>query len=304
MTRPVETDIAFPMRCLTLAFGSLFFLPQFAGAEPLKPIPLWPGVPPGDEEVKLEPEKTELKGDRQIEIMSNVSTPLLTIYPSGKDNSPAVLVCPGGGYNILAYSHEGTDVCNWLNSIGITAGLLKYRVPRREGREKHDAPLQDAQRAISMMRSRSDEWKINPDKIGILGFSAGGHLSTMTLTTRERTYADANASADSLDFLPNFAVLIYPAYLKSEEDPDILSPEIKIDDTTPPIFMAIAHGDQKFVEGNALLYLAMARAKRPAELHVFGTGGHGFGIGDTGIRANSWPDLAGGWMREMGLLGE
>ncbi|MCB1233082.1 MAG: alpha/beta hydrolase, partial [Verrucomicrobiae bacterium] len=203
----------------------------------------------------------------------------------------------------LAISHEGTQVCEWLNSLGVNAVLLKYRVPRRDGLEKHAAPLQDSQRAMSLIRKNATAWKIDPDRVGILGFSAGGHLAVMTLTHADdpRGYPE-NPEIDSLSCQPNFAVLVYPAYLVDEANPEQLSPEIKVTKDTPPVFMVIAHGDKRFAPGNAILYLALAKAGASAELHVFAKGGHGFGMKKIGEEVEKWPTLAGNWMRTMGFL--
>jgi acetyl esterase/lipase len=271
-------------------------------AAPLDPIPLWPNGVPGEADLKLPAESIELKGDYQIQILSNVSQPTLTVHPAEKPNGAAVIVCPGGGYNILAYSHEGTEICEWLNSLGITAGLLKYRVPRREGLEKHDAPLQDAQRAIGLMRSRADEWKVDPKRVGILGFSAGGHLATMALTSDGTRTFEADPEVDGVSAVPDFGVLVYAAYLLDETNPDALSPEVKVTDKTPPAFLVIAHDDRKFVEGNARFYIEMLRKNRPCELHIFAKGGHGFGFKNTKEEIAQWPALAGKWMEAEGLL--
>jgi len=271
-------------------------------AAPLDPIPLWPGGVPGEAGLKLPAESIERKGDYQIQILSNVSLPTLTVYPAETPNGAAVVVCPGGGYNILAYSHEGTEVCEWLNSLGVTAGLLKYRVPRREGLEKHAAPLQDAQRAIGLMRSRAAEWKVDPKRVGILGFSAGGHLATTALTSDgTRTY-EADPEVDGVSAIPDFGVLVYAAYLLDEKNADALSPEVEVTDRTPPAFLVVAHDDAKFVEGNARFYIEMRRKGRPCELHVFAKGGHGFGLKNTKEEIARWPALAGKWMEAEGLL--
>lgn len=283
---------------------ALITMQSLTSGAPLEPISLWPAGVPGDASLKLPAESIELKGDHRIQIMSNVSQPMLTIYPADKPNGAAVLVCPGGGYNILAYSHEGTEVCEWLNSLGITAGLLKYRVPRREGLAKHDAPLQDVQRAIGMMRTRAGEWKIATDRIGILGFSAGGHLAAMGLTSDgTRTY-EADPKFDGVDCVPNFAVLVYPAYLTDEKNPDNLSPELAITEKTPPTFLVVAHDDKPFAEGSARFYIEMKRKERPCELHIFAKGGHGFGFANTKEEIRQWPALAGKWMETLGLLKE
>lgn len=271
-------------------------------AAPLDPINLWPGGVPDEAKPLAKPEAVELKGDYQIEIMSNVSIPQLTMYPAEHPNGTAVIVCPGGGYNILAYSHEGKEVCEWLNTLGITAGLLKYRVPRRDQLEKHHAPLQDVQRAIGMMRARADDWKIKPDKIGVLGFSAGGHLASMALTSDgTRTY-EADPEFDAGSCVPNFGVLVYAAYLLDGKNPDKLAPEIQVTETTPPAFLVVAHGDKAWAEGSARFYIEMKRADRDCELHIFGKGGHGFGFANTDEEIKQWPTLAAKWMKAMKLV--
>lgn len=273
-------------------------------AEPADPIPLWPDGAPGEADLELPEESITLKGKYQIEILANVKNPTLTWYPADDPNGAAVVVCPGGGYNILAYSHEGREVCEWLNSLGVSAALLKYRVPRREGRPKHEAPLEDAQRAISMIRTHAEEWQVDPERIGVLGFSAGGHLASMALTSDgSRTYPP-DPEFDSVGCVPNFAILVYPAYQLDEDNPDQLSPEVRVTEETPPAFLVVAHDDRKWAEGSARFYIEMSRKNRPAELHIFAKGGHGFGFEKTPEEVRRWPDLAGKWMSATGLLGE
>jgi acetyl esterase/lipase len=271
-------------------------------AEPFAPVPLWPKGVPGEDHLKLPEESVELKGEYQIEILSNVSEPTLTWYPAKEPNGAAVLVLPGGGYNILAYSHEGAEVCEWLNSIGIAAGLLKYRVPRREELEKHEAPLQDVQRAIGIMRTNAIKWNLNPERVGVLGFSAGGHLATMALTSDGNRTFEPDPTFDKPNCVPGFAVLLYPAYLLDENDPDELSPEIKVTESTPPAFMAVSGDDKKFVEGSARFYIEMHRNNRPCELHIFTGGRHGFGLDKIDSPIKQWSILAEQWMNELGLL--
>lgn len=290
------------MKRFLFAILSLAMMPLASPAAPLAPIPLWPEGVPEEAALALPDESVELRGDYKIEILSNVSQPTLTVFPAKTPNGAAVLVCPGGGYNILAYSHEGTEVCEWLNSIGVTAGLLKYRVPRREELEKHEAPLQDAQRAIGMMRARAEEWKIDPKRVGILGFSAGGHLATMALTSDGSRSYKVDPAFDAASPVPDFAVLIYAAYLLDETDPDKLSPEIRVTETTPPAFLAVAHGDEKFVEGSARFYIEMRRKDRSCELHIFAKGGHGFGFKNTPEEIRQWPTLAEKWFAAEGFL--
>ncbi|MDG1976111.1 MAG: alpha/beta hydrolase [Akkermansiaceae bacterium] len=266
-------------------------------------LPLWTSEIPGEKEQKVGKEKVEDRNNDGITRTSNVSKPTITIYPAHADKTTgaAVIVAPGGGYSILASKHEGTDVCTWLNEIGVTAVLLKYRVPRRKNLEKHHAPMQDAQRAVSLVRSKASEWKIDPKRIGLLGFSAGGHL-TATVLTSDGSVSFPKEEVDKHSPIPNFGLLIYPAYLKNEEDRNKLVPEVSVDKNTPPSFVVIAHGDSRFVEGAALYYLAMHRAKCDCELHIYGKGGHGYGMKKIPQRVGEWTTQAGGWMKEMGYL--
>ena len=273
-------------------------------AEPVETIPLWKGEVPGEADQEVGEEKSVDKNNDGILRIHNVSRPMLTFYPAPveKQTGASVIVCPGGGYGILAAKHEGTDVCEWLNRIGVNAFLLKYRVPRRKGLEKHHAPLQDLQRAVGVVRARSAEWKLDPDRVGALGFSAGGHLVTMALTSDGSRSYKADPELDGASCIPNFAILIYPAYLKHEKEEYKLSDEINITDTTPPAFVVVGHGDKRWVEGAALFYLAMNRVKRDCELHIYSKGGHGFGMKNIPERVSEWPDRAGEWMQEMGWL--
>lgn len=275
-------------------------------AEPGPEIPLWPEGVPDEADLQLPAESSADKNNDGIVRVSDVSHPTIRFFPAPeeKNTGVTVMVCPGGGYSILAISHEGTQVCEWLNSIGVNAVLLKYRVPRRAGLEKHHAPLQDAQRALSLARKNAKEWKINPDQIGILGFSAGGHLSAATLTNADqpRTYP-TKPEIDEFSCQPNFAILVYPAYLQSEDDPNRLPPEIRVTKDTPPVFLVAAHGDKAWAESSVILYLAMKRAGASAELHLFAKGGHGFGMKPIEEEVGNWPALAEKWMREMEILG-
>jgi len=275
--------------------------------EPTKTIELWPGDAPGEVkgEVGEEAPKPNRPGSKKIIRLGNVSKPTLSVFPAPKDkaNGAAVLVCPGGGYSILAYDLEGTEVCEWLNSIGVTGILLKYRVPRRKNREKHEAPLQDSQRAMGIVRANAKDWGIDPKRIGILGFSAGGHLTATTLTNYdERTYDRIDAS-DDLSCRPDFGVLIYPAYLVDNETKSKLEPEIKVTKDTPPCFFAHAGDDRIPAEGSVQMYLALRRARvKGSELHVYPKGGHGYGLRASDHPVVTWPARAGAWMKAIGLL--
>ncbi|MEN8678478.1 MAG: alpha/beta hydrolase [Akkermansiaceae bacterium] len=281
----------------------LFVISSLAASAAPLTLPLWTGEVPGEKDQKVGEEKVEDRNNDGITRTSNVSKPTITVYPAPANNAngAAVIVAPGGGYGILASKHEGTDVCDWLNEIGVTAILLKYRVPRRANLEKHHAPMQDAQRAVSLVRSKAAEWNIDPNRIGLLGFSAGGHL-TATVLTSDGSVSFPKEDVDKHSPIPDFGLLIYPAYLKSEKDPNKLVPEVSVDKNTPPSFVVIAHGDSRFVEGAALYYLAMQRAKRQCELHIYGKGGHGYGMKEIPERVGEWTTQAAGWMKETGLL--
>ena len=275
-------------------------------AEPLKDIFIWPQDAPNEEKGEVGPEEKKSPKDKnEVLRISNVSRPSITVFPADPKlaNGSAVMVCPGGAYNILAYEHEGLDVCEWLNSFGVTAILLKYRVPRRQGREKHEAPLQDAQRAIGLIRKDAKRWNINPGKIGILGFSAGGNLAIMASTSfKVRTYEKLD-QADEFSCRPDFAILIYPAYLVDRKDRQKLFPEIKVSSDCPPAFFAHSGDDHVPAEGSALLYLALEQAGVVGnELHLYPFGGHGYGMRKSENFVSTWPIRAQEWMGAMGWL--
>lgn len=275
-------------------------------AFPSDVIFLWPGEAPGEKKGEIEAEfEKPPKDSSDVLRISNVSKPSMKIFPADpkKANGAAVLVCPGGGYSILAYEHEGLDVCEWLNSFGVTAILLKYRVPRRKGREKHDAPLQDAQRAMGLIRQNAKEWNIAKDKIGILGFSAGGNLAVMMATSfKARTYPKLDNS-DEVSCRPDFSILIYPAYLVNRKDRSQLFPEVQVSPECPPCFFAHTGDDHVPAEGSALLYLALEEAGVIGnELHLYPFGGHGYGMRKSKNFVSTWPSRAKEWMSAIGVL--
>lgn len=282
---------------------SLLFLCLAAQAAEPVTLKLWPQGAPEKSGVKIGPEQVMDKGDG-IKRVTNVSDPTITLYKPDKANGTSVLVCPGGGYSILAIEHEGTQVCDYLNSLGVTAVLLKYRVPRRDPENPSVEPLQDAQRAMGILRQRAAEFGLKPDRIGILGFSAGGHLSVMTaLHANERTYPQ-DPALDIADATPNFAIPVYPAYLVSKEETFTLLPEVKVTDKAPPMCLIHAHDDKgtTSASASALLYLEYKKLNLPAELHIFAKGGHGFGMKKTGLPTADWHLRVGEWMRAMGWL--
>jgi len=277
-------------------------------AKAAEPMPLWPKGAPGEKgDIGVEKDMTKpsdgLSGGKTVVRIGNVSTPTLTLYrpPPEKDTGAAVVVCPGGGYSILAMDLEGTEVCQWLNSAGVSAVLLKYRVPARKGLLRFTAPLQDAQRALGLVRYNAAQWRIDPKRIGILGFSAGGHLSAVASTRFEKRTYEPVDEADQASCRPDFVLLIYPAYLVRNEGPD-LSPELTVTSNTPPTFLVQTEDDPVRMENSLFYYLALKQAKVPAELHLFANGGHGYGLRESGHAVTSWPKLAVEWMRGLGVL--
>ena len=292
------------------AFSLTVLLNVVPAATVPKPIALWPGEVPG-ETASLPPEsdptkpKVDLVAGRPIDRLGNVSNPTITIYKPdpAKDTGAAVLVCPGGGYYILTMDLEGTEVCAWLNSIGVTGVLLKYRVPRREGRPFYLAPLQDAQRAMGLVRSQAAALGIDPHRLGVLGFSAGGHLSAALSNNHDtRTYPAIDAT-DQVSCRPDFCVLVYPAYLNIKGPYDGIAPELPASSTnTPPTFIVQAQDDFDYLDAGLTYYLALKQAKVPAELHLYPRGGHGYGLRRTADMVTTWPDRAADWLNASGWL--
>jgi len=263
---------------------------------------LWPALPPGDIAGEVGEEKVETKGVKRV---SNVSEPTITYFLSDSTNSSGVtvLVCPGGAYNILAIEHEGEDVCKWLNEIGVHAVLLKYRVPRRKNREPHAAPLQDAQRAMGLIRQAGKNWDVPLTELGILGFSAGGNLVVITaISFNNRTYEKVDA-ADDLSCRPDFAMPIYPAYLLDEKNPEKLSPHIQITKDCPPFFFAHTGDDHILAEGSIQIFLELEKlGVKGNELHIYPFGGHGYGMRKTSHPVSKWPNRAADWMRALKMI--
>lgn len=278
-----------------------------AAAEKPLTIDVWPGKAPGDKG-DLGPEKvTEPKpGQRGVKRISNISQPTLTVFKPAKDKDTgaAVVIAPGGGYNILAWDLEGEEVARWLNALGVTGIVLKYRVPRRPGTPGDKAPPQaqmDAQRALSLVRSKAKEWGIDPKRIGMLGFSAGGHLTAWASTNFDhRSYKPIDA-VDAVSCRPDFTVLIYPAYLLTKGEQE-LAPEIRVTRETPQTFFAHAADDGVTPLSSVLMWRALKKAGVPAELHVYASGGHGFGLRPSDKPCSTWPQRCADWMKSRGFL--
>ncbi|MEO2000402.1 MAG: alpha/beta hydrolase [Pirellulales bacterium] len=264
-------------------------------ADPLV-LDLWPnGVPLSGP--KAEPSEEVRTNKNGILRITNVTRPQLTVYRPDDPNGAAVLVCPGGGYKILAYEHEGTDVCEFLTEHGVTAVLLKYRVPSSQ-----EVALQDAQRAIGMIRHHAKEWSIDSDRIGMLGFSAGGNLTVMTcLHGSERTYP-IDEKLDVENPTPNFAIPVYPAYLVERGTEGPLLSNISVQDTSPPLCLVHAADDPWTASGSFLLAVEYKKHDIPCEVHVYAKGGHGFGMKKKGLPVDAWPYRVIEWMNSMGYL--
>jgi acetyl esterase/lipase len=268
---------------------------------------VWPEKAPGEKgDIPAEGIKNRSpKLGAIVTRVENVSEPTITLYraPKAANTGAAVVVCPGGGYGILAWDLEGTEVAKWLNSIGVNAVLLKYRVPRRKGRPMYEAPLQDAQRAIRLTRQHASEWGIDPKRVGQLGFSAGGHLAAASATNDDRPAYEAIDEADKLSCRPDFSVLIYPAYLLADaKSVTKLASEIRVTKKTPPAIIIQTQDDGVKVECAIAYYLALKNAKVPVEMHLYPSGGHGYGLRPNTHDVSTWPHRVEDWMRRRGLL--
>ena len=284
-----------------------------------KIIKVWPGKIPGTIENSVYKEE-DLTNESGVYRISKVTDPTLTVFapPKEKANGTAIIICPGGGYEHLAYAHEGVATAKWLNEIGITAFILKYRLPSDLiMKDKSVGPLQDAQEAMRIVRRNAKEWNINPGKIGIIGFSAGGHLAS-TLCTH---YNDEIYNADTTSARPDFSILLYPVISMK---PDIthkgsrenllgsnptkteienFSNDLQVNKNTPPAFIVLAENDKSVPVQNSINYfLALKKFNIPAELHIFQTGGHGFGLGKKGETESYWPEVCKNWLQVMGYL--
>jgi acetyl esterase/lipase len=298
----------FLIACMCLAWPA-------AGADKPRVVEVWPGKAPdepgtiGAEKFLMSPRLTrkQVEVTEPTQLVTNVTKPTLTIYRPAKekDTGAALLICPGGGHWNLYWQLEGEEVAAWLNSLGVTGIILKYRVPRRPDDVKGEParrPLQDAQRAVSLVRSKASEWGIDPKRIGMVGFSAGGHLAIATATSFEkRTYAPLN-DIDKVSCRPDFAVAVYSGYLKAK-DRDDLAPGLRIPAGTPPIFLA--HGGADIIsdpDHSVVMYRALKRAGVPAELHIYATAAHDFGVRPSDHPCSTWTQSCAAWLRQQGFL--
>jgi len=293
------------MRLRLLAFA----LTITAAASAQQTLPLWPHGTP--EPPQTTAPETDSNSAHPHDIhYTNVTVPTLTVYPAHEHSiGTAALVFPGGGYSILAWNKEGTSTCEWLNSLGVTCLLVKYRVPQptgEAGRYPADfADLEDAQQAMRLARGHAREWHIDPGHIGVVGFSAGGNLAALLCNHPDDHHVETTpAAADvntTIDARANFAVLVYPAYLALDPDQTALNPVHTPNTFTPPTFLIAAENDKHFGKNSLVYYRALLDANVPAELHMFATGGHGFGIAPAGT-PGQWTLLAAAWLRSLGMI--
>jgi len=279
-------------------------------------VPIWPGGAP-DAQPAAGPETVRtvnqlVAGKPWLEV-EKVAQPTMTVYaPQGKNTGAAVVVFPGGGYQILAIDLEGTEVCDWLTARGITCVLLKYRVPGEHRLPKSGAypnspiALEDAQRAIGLVRFHAAEWRIDPHKIGVLGFSAGGHLVAAVSTNFKRRLYRARDAADQESCRPDFALALYPGHLREHTTKDFeLNPYVPVSRDTPPTFLLQAEDDPVDDVKNSLVYFAALKtAGVPVEMHIYPHGGHAFGLRKTKESITAWPELAESWLKSIGMIGD
>jgi len=296
--------------CVVFTFGRLSAQTNVWQPSPgHEQIPIWPGAVPDAGKQPIDgPEdvRDELTADRQKWMAAcNVTHPTMTVYsPKGTNTGVAVVVFPGGGYTCLAMDLEGTEICDWLTSRGITAVLLKYRVPvnKKEPYGESRAALQDAQRTLGLVRSRAAEWQIDPHKIGVIGFSAGGHLVAATSTRfNKRTYPAVDA-ADKESCRPDFAIALYPGHLWKRGGPLELNPNVPVTSNTPPTFLVQAEDDPVDPVFESLVYyIALKKAGVPVEIHLYAQGGHAFGLRHPESPVGEWPGLVEKWLGTIGM---
>lgn len=305
---------------LIFFFCAMTFYSVNAHANPWQPssghtqISIWPGTPP-DAQLNTPPEETKvinnpLVAGKPWTEVDNVSQPTMTVYsPKGKNTGVAVLVFPGGGYQILAMDLEGTEACDWLTSKGITCVLLKYRVPAPRSAPNWGAypqspmALEDAQRTLGLVRYHAAEWHIDPDKIGVLGFSAGGHLVAAMSTHFQKRLYKTIAAADKESCRPDFAIAIYPGHLWIDDKSFVLNPNVPVTNQTPPTFLLQAENDHvDNVNDSLVYYIALKNAGVPVEMHLYAQGGHAFGLRRTNFPITAWPQLVETWLNTIGMI--
>jgi acetyl esterase/lipase len=274
-------------------------------------LPLWPNVMPGDAPHTSGPERDMsnandgiVAGKRVIRL-GNVTQPILEVFsaPASKRNGTSVVVCPGGGFNILAWDLEGTEIAQWLNKRGVTVGVLKYRVPTGNNHPNYLAPAIDTQRALRLMRQHAAKWQLDINRVGVLGFSAGGKTAGVAALQNGKSLYDPADDTDKQSCRPDFAVLIYPAYFVDAQGQ--LLPEVATNVTKelPPFFLAHTADDPVTCQSSVALFSALQKASVPAELHLYESGGHGYGLRPQPDKpVTSWNLRCEDWMKRHGLV--
>jgi acetyl esterase/lipase len=297
--------------CVVFAFGQLNAQTNVWQPSPgHTKIPIWPGTVPDAQPVPGQEYVTNMLSPNGVSWIAtcNVSLPTITVYsPKGKNTGVAVVVFPGGGYQCLAMDLEGTEICDWLTSRGITAVLLKYRVPvKRVGPYGESPPaLEDAQRTVGLVRFHAAELHINPHKIGVIGFSAGGHMvAAMSTHFDKRSYPAVDA-ADKESCRPDFAIACYPGHLWNDDEGFKLNPNVPVTTNTPPTFLLQAEDDHvDGVEQSLVYYIGLKNAEVPVEMHLYAQGGHAFGLRRTKFPITEWPQLVEKWLGTIGMTSE
>lgn len=304
------------MSCTFFALisGQSALAAQWEPGPGFKQIPIWTGPIPDAQPVKG-PEEFAIDdrpvAGRTVAFSGKVAKPTITVYPArGKNTGAAVLVFPGGGYWVLAMDLEGTEVCDWLTARGVTCVLVKYRVPgdrlfpRSGCYPKSPMALQDAQRALRLVRYNAAQWSIDPKKIGVLGFSAGGHLAAAMSTQFDNRLYPPKDAADKVSCRPDFAIAIYPGHMLENTKTEFqLNPYVPIKKTTPPTFIVHAEDDPVDDVQNSLVYFAgLKKAGVPAEMHLYASGKHAFGLRRTELPITAWPDLAETWLSTIKMV--
>jgi acetyl esterase/lipase len=294
-----------------MALNSSVFVAAARAQQPI--LPLWPhGTPEPPQTSEAEADVTKptdpLYGGHRSARLTNVTVPTLTVYkPVHEGNGAAALVFPGGGYVRLSWNGEGTDACQWLNSLGVTCLLVKYRVPEKGRYPDNPADLEDAQQAMRLARAHAAEWHLDPNRIGVIGFSAGANLAVLMSTHPDDSHVESTPAATDVpmqggapvDARTNFAIVVYPAYLAAQPDQTTIEPVYTPNAFTPPTFLLQAENDRGYGKNALVYYRALMDTNHPAQLHYYATGGHGFGVFPTNSPEEHWTDLAAVWLREI-----
>lgn len=304
-------------RIIVILFCAATSVPSLAAAQEntwqpaagLTQVKIWPGEAPDAKPVagaerNITNAQNRLTAGKTVIRVSDVVSPTITRYPpKSKNTAVAALVFPGGGYRHLSIDLEGSEICDWLTGAGVTCVLLKYRVPDSGPYPKSPAALEDAQRALGLVRSHAAEWHIDPEKIGVIGFSAGAHLAAALSTHFDQRLYQSQDAVDQVSCRPNFAMVIYPGYLAGSPQSLSPNPDLKVTKETPPTFLLQTEDDNTaHVESSLAYYAALKSVGAPVEMHLFTEGGHGYGLRKTGLPVADWPSLAEIWLRTIKML--